>query len=69
MQSVMVPDPQIDPALTTEATMVLCTLQDFQPELFGLPPFEDDLTCSEDVSSVEGPTHIEKTPLMVTVAN
>ena len=39
MSSVMVPDPQLDPALTTEADEVLSSLLQFQPERWGLPPF------------------------------
>lgn len=40
MQTVMVPDPHLDRRLTTHATIVLPTLAKFQPELFGLPPFQ-----------------------------
>lgn len=40
MQVVMVPDPRIDKSLTEEATIVLRSLEDFRPEIFGLPPFD-----------------------------
>nr|KAF6267797.1 pseudouridine 5'-phosphatase [Myotis myotis] len=39
MQVVMVPDGNLRRELTTKATVVLASLQDFQPQLFGLPPF------------------------------
>ncbi|XP_054714419.1 pseudouridine-5'-phosphatase-like [Uloborus diversus] len=39
MQVVMVPDPRMDSKLRENATLVLTSLENFQPELFGLPPY------------------------------
>nr|CAD7456573.1 unnamed protein product [Timema tahoe] len=39
MQVVMVPDHMIPPEKTEAATLVLSSLEQFKPELFGLPPF------------------------------
>lgn len=36
----MVPDPNLDRSLTTEADLVLNSLSDFEPEMWGLPPFD-----------------------------
>ncbi|XP_015785512.1 pseudouridine-5'-phosphatase [Tetranychus urticae] len=41
MQCVQVPDPMILKWNNVEPTMIINSLNDFKPELFGLPPFED----------------------------
>ena len=40
MNVVMVPDSRVDSSLCTKAHLVLKSLEEFDPEIWGLPPFD-----------------------------
>lgn len=43
MQAILVPADWVSEELRKPATMVLQSLEDFKPELFGLPPMKTDI--------------------------
>ncbi|XP_045508809.1 pseudouridine-5'-phosphatase-like isoform X2 [Colias croceus] len=45
-QVVMIPDARLDREQTRQATLVVKSLLDFKPEMFGLPPFDETPTRS-----------------------
>lgn len=51
MQTVMVPEKFVAEELRQEATIVLNSLEDFQPELFGLPPFKSSKVPLRNVNA------------------
>ncbi|CAF4888041.1 unnamed protein product [Pieris macdunnoughi] len=53
MQVVMIPDSRLDRDQTRQATLVIKTLLEFKPELFGLPPFQDGPRPMERVEKIK----------------
>lgn len=43
MQVVLIPDSRLDRSLASNATLIIDSMEEFRPELFGLPPFEEQL--------------------------
>lgn len=53
MQTVMVPEKYVPEDLRQEATVVLNSLEDFRPEIFGMPPFNAFVVPKRNVIACE----------------
>ncbi|XP_028031428.1 pseudouridine-5'-phosphatase-like [Bombyx mandarina] len=51
MQVVMTPGPRLQREHTRHATLVIKSLLDFKPELFGLPPFDKTLNKATEITN------------------
>lgn len=63
MQSVMVPDKMVLPEFRKQATVVLQSLADFKPEMFGLPPYDEVTEAISVPGEMVQPEHCKYTSL------